>query len=420
MTAADRARSAARSLLAARAGLSGGAALDREDTALLGVDLDVLDNQVGALRSAFPGSVRHAVAIKTMPHPRMLAHLLAQGFGLEAASLEEVRLALDVGAPPAGVIFDSPVKTREEIAWCDAHLPGSLLNANSLEELRRYPGNPSFQVGLRINPEVDTGAPSRFDVSGARSKFGVPISGDRSTLVAACVDAGVTALHMHIGSQVPTCDAHVDAVGRLLAVASDIDAARDRLGDERRITTIDIGGGVRAESEGAALMSEYGRRLQAEHARLFAHDVRTEFGQWVHANAGWSASRVESVEERAVPMAFLHVGADVFLRDVYTGNPNELPYDMAVVRPDGSVRVAGDGLGPTRSYDLVGPLCFAGDVLARDVELPELAEEDWLVLAGTGANTFGLWSRHCSRAIPKVVATTGDECSLWSPRRLPG
>ena len=403
---------AAASLVAARAKLNDG------DTALIGVELDVLDAQLTSLRAAFPDSVRHSIAIKTMPHPEMLTHLTAHGFGLEAASLEEVQLALRAGAAPSDLIFDSPVKTRSEIEWCQANLPGALLNANSIAELRRYPWEPSFQVGLRINPEITTGAPPEFDVSGERSKFGVAISTARPALIEACIDAGVTALHIHIGSQVPNCDSHVEAVGRLLDVAAEIDTARAERQDDRRITTLDIGGGVRSEAEGDTLMSLYGQRLQAEQAKLFNYDVRTEFGQWVQANAGWAATRIESVEERAVPMAFVHLGADYFMRDVY-GATGAMKYGFAVVRPDGRVAMVSDGTEATRTYDLVGPLCFAGDVLARDLVLPELAEGDWLVIAGTGANTLGLWSRHCSRAIPKVVASSAGTCRVWSEREAP-
>ena len=162
---------AADSLLVARTALTGAEALDESDTAVIGVDLDVLEAQLEALARVFPLSVRHAVAIKTMPHPLMLQHLVSAGFGLEAASLEEVHAALAAGALASDVIFDSPVKTRSEIAWCQSNLAGGLLNANSIAELARYPETPAFQVGLRINPEVDTGAPARFDVSGGRSKF---------------------------------------------------------------------------------------------------------------------------------------------------------------------------------------------------------------------------------------------------------
>ena len=102
--------------------------LGEDDTALIGVELDVLDAQLESLRASFPSSVRHSIAIKTMPHPKMLAHLTARGFGLEAASIEEVRLALQTGAAPRDLIFDSPVKTRAEISWCQINLPLSLIH----------------------------------------------------------------------------------------------------------------------------------------------------------------------------------------------------------------------------------------------------------------------------------------------------
>ena len=64
--------------------------LDELDTSVIGIDLDALDAQLAALRSAFPDTVRHAIAIKTMPHPKLLGYLSKAGFGLEAASIEEV------------------------------------------------------------------------------------------------------------------------------------------------------------------------------------------------------------------------------------------------------------------------------------------------------------------------------------------
>ena len=36
-------------------------------------------------------------------------------------------------------------------------------------------------------------------------------------------------------------------------------------------------------------------------------------------------------------------------------------------------------------------------------------EYDWLGIIGTGANTLGLWSRHCSRKIPKVIGFSREK-----------
>ena len=109
--------------------------LGPDDTSVIVTDLEVLDSQLDHLVKTFPTSCRHAIAIKTMPHPMMLRELVLRGFSLEAASFEEVMLALEAGAEPSAIVFDSPAKTEREIHLCHELHAGMLLNANSLAEL---------------------------------------------------------------------------------------------------------------------------------------------------------------------------------------------------------------------------------------------------------------------------------------------
>jgi diaminopimelate decarboxylase len=149
-----------------------------EDSAVLCVSWNALDAQLNALASAWAHPrCNHAVAVKSQPHVEVLKHIVQRGFGLEAATWEEVRLARAIGCPPERIVFDSPVKRPHEIADCAAHSPGMLLNANSIEELERIaPHANRLTVGLRVNPMVETDAPSVYNVSGDESKFGEPIA----------------------------------------------------------------------------------------------------------------------------------------------------------------------------------------------------------------------------------------------------
>jgi diaminopimelate decarboxylase len=385
------------------------AELGDDDTAVIVHNLDVLDAYLEVLSASFPAAVEHAIAIKTMPHERVLAHLVSGGFGLEAASMEEVELALGAGSAPERIVFDSPVKTHGEIARCCRDLPGLLLNVNSLEELRRLPADAPLRVGVRVNPLVQTDAPAIFSVSGAGSKFGVPLT-QRDDLLSASLDHPFTGLHLHIASQARDIGPHLEAVGELVALADEIDTVRRRNGSTLVIDTLDIGGGLAAEAlDGDPMMRRYGHALREMVPDLFRREVVTEFGQWVHEYAGWTGSRVEYVRSGQTPMAYLHVGADLFPREVYR---EPRPFRFAVRKPDG--RLVRDA---TQRYDLAGPLCFAGDFLGRDVALPALDEGDWLIIEGTGANTLGLWSRHCSRQVPAVMGASNDSISWVTPRR---
>jgi diaminopimelate decarboxylase len=52
---------------------------------------------------------------------------------------------------------------------------------------------------------------------------------------------------------------------------------------------------------------------------------------------------------------------------------------------------------------VAGPLCFSGDILERDIHLPELVEGDLLLIRDVGAYTFSMWSRYNSRQFPRVL-----------------
>lgn len=388
------------------------AAADPEDTALLITDVRVLKRRLDLLAQQFPEGTRHAVAIKTNPHKQILTTILGYGFDLEAASIEEVTLALRAGAEPQQIVFDSPVKTRAEIQQC-ASYSGMQVNANMLSELQRYPVSLSCQLGLRINPGIDTGAPDMYAVSTDESKFGESMAKE-SDILATCLSHPITALHMHSGSQMSDLAVQLQAIHRLYALAEAIDLHRAAHNNNWRIKIINIGGGLPAEHEPEQpMMCSYAAQVTDLAAAYPNHQLRTEFGQWTHRAAGYALTRVEYVSDGSVPNIFVHLGADLFTRHVYAP---AAPLGLKVLNPDGSEKT-----GPSQTCNIAGPLCFAGDYLARDIELPTINEGDWLLINDVGANTYGLWSRHCTRTIPKVLGIDlQGSVSLWSDRQQIG
>ncbi len=380
-----------------------------EDTALLIADVRVLTQRLDLLTQEFPEGTRHAVAIKTNPHKQILATILAHGFDLEAASIEEVELALDAGAKPRNIVFDSPVKTRAEILQCSSY-NGMQVNANMLSELQRYPANLNCQLGLRINPGIDTGAPEMYAVSTDESKFGVPLAAE-SEILAACLQHPITALHMHSGSQMSDLTVQLQAIQRLFELAQAIDKHRASHDNNWRINTINIGGGLPAESEPEQpMMRSYAAQVRELATAYPTHQLRTEFGQWTQRAAGYALTRVEYVGNGPVPNIFVHLGADLFTRHVYAPAAALV---ITVLNPDGTEKT-----GQTETVNIAGPLCFAGDYLARNIELPNINEGDWLLISDVGANTYGLWSRHCTRSVPKVLGIDRQgSVSQWSDRQ---
>ena len=364
------------------------------DTAVLFHSWNAQKRYLDHLAQAFGQTqALHAVAIKTQPHLEILKRVVDWGFGLEAASMEEVQLALKAGCPTDRIVFDSPVKTRAEIAHCQQHLPGLRFNVNSLEELERLPEEPAFAVGIRVNPMVDTGAPSVYHVSHDESKFGVPI-GQREALLAAIERYPVVQLHVHSGSSMAQLDSAVQAIQSVVALAQEANARLVSMGLERRIHSIDIGGGLMPEVLGAApsRMQGYAEALRSACPELWDFQIITEFGQWSYFYTGYAYSQVEyAVQRGETRVAYVHLGADFLLRDAYV-KPRGLAFE---VLGEGADRAA------VRT-DIAGPLCFAGDYLQKGVDLPKLEEGDALLMLNTGSNAYALWSRHCSRTIPAI------------------
>jgi diaminopimelate decarboxylase len=55
------------------------------------------------------------------------------------------------------------------------------------------------------------------------------------------------------------------------------------------------------------------------------------------------------------------------------------------------------GAPETETYDVVGPICESGDVLAKDRLLPKVEEGDLLAVLNVGAYGFSMSSQYNSR-----------------------
>lgn len=427
--------------------------MDEDDTAVIFQSWTVLYEYVMHLQAAFNHfDAIHAIAIKTNPHKEVLKKLVTWGFGLEAASYEELLLAEAAGIQPCKLVFDGPVKRTKEIKKCNEKFPGLNININCLQELERFPiaDECDLKIGIRINPMVDTGAPAVYHVSGDDSKFGVPIS-EKEAILGAILKYKITTLHVHAGSSMKYLEQSTLAVKKVVDLALEANSLLAQKCD-RRITAIDMGGGLLPENlsekamaytrlesakqrfdlsksgESVSTMHAYANMLRKEVPQLFTDfTLITEFGQWVHFNCGFAVSELEYlVPKKTKQVMYVHLGADYFMRDVYTGKKRDMR--LQILGGDdcsfkGTLCPPSEG-SDGALYDLAGPLCVAGDYLMKDLifcgqnkgssdggscnssdkELP--AEGDFMLTLGTGSNSYGMWSRHCSRTIPKVIGVS--------------
>ncbi len=378
--------------------------IDENDSAVLFQDLSFIADRYQRLVAAFPEDTLHAVAVKSNPLVSVLKYIHELGAGMEAASLPEVMLAQHAGTALDRIVFDSPAKTESEIQQLLSEFPNLRINCDSLSELSRFPKSGSnLRLGLRVNPLVSSDSIGYMNVGTSESKFGEPIS-NRKGIIKACREfTELDCLHVHLGSQFSDFSPTINGIGKVLELADEINA----LSDPQKIKTLNIGGGFPVNyhhDQQAFVIESYVSALREALPRLFdgTYSLITEFGRYVHANAGWGVSRIEYVKPAGKNTNLItHMGADMFLRECY--NPGDWHHEMFLLDADGNIKD-----GQLVECDIAGPLCFGGDFIRRSVKLPEPAPGDLLVVQDTGANTFSLWSRHCSRQFPKVISCNGS------------
>lgn len=385
-----------------------------DDTALIFYDLSYLDERINDLIALFPKTTLHAVAIKANPLAKILRRIETLGVGLEAATLPELYLAEKSGLSADRIVFDSPAKTKNEIEY--ALDLGCHINADSLYELDRIDEllkqrefKSKSTIGVRINPQVGTGSIASTSVAGEYSKFGVPIKANRRALIEKFEQYDwLTGVHLHIGSQGCSVEMLLDGLETVFNFTKEVNEILERKNTGRKIDVFDMGGGLPVsyhKDKDPVLLSYYVKEMRERFKELFGNDFKliTEFGRYIHANTGWVASRVEYVKrEPGGNTAMIHVGADLFLRKCY--RPEDWHHEVLVVDYRGRIKEGTD----KNKYVIAGPLCFAGDMIARDIQLPVVEPGDYIIIQDTGAYTLSMWSRYNSRQIPKVIGYTDD------------
>lgn len=381
--------------------------ISQSDSAVIFYDLSLICKKIDELKKYFPPNTLHTAAIKANPLFNILRFIRKSGIGAEAASFPELYLAQKAGFASNKIVFDSPIKTNEELEYAlklNVHI-----NADSLAELVRIAKlksriNSSGTIGVRINPQVGIGKIKMTSVSGEYSKFGVPIKEYRKELLDFFVKhSWLAGVHLHIGSQGCDIEMLVDGCKIVYDFVAEVNAHLKR----KQITLFDIGGGMPVsykQNETPPSMRKYGELLRKNYPKLFTKDFKiiTEFGRWIFANAGWAVSKVEYVKKtKTINTIMIHLGADMFLRKIY--NPNDWHHEISVVDSNGKFKS-----GKQKKYCIAGPLCFAGDILEQEILLPEVKEGDYLVIHDTGAYTSSMWSRYNSRQFPKVIGYEDD------------
>lgn len=381
------------------------------------IDFERVKETVNALNSAFPAPFFHTFAVKANALVAVLAELKQLGMGAEVASSGELLIAQKAGFLSSETIFDSPAKTKADLAQCVAN--NISLNIDNLQELARvdalveqHPSTSSV-IGFRINPQIGSGSISSTSTATSTSKFGYALAdGDnrQQLLDVYRQRPWLTSLHTHSGSQGCELELMAQGIKELVKLAEEIN---EYVGHQQ-IQQLDIGGGLPvnfASEEVTPSFQDYADVLKQTVPELFSgkYRVKTEFGRAITAKNGFILTRVEYTKFMGGRyIATTHAGAQILTRTAFL--PNSWPLRVSCFDNTGALRTEQNS--EMVQTDVAGPCCFAGDLVCKDQRLPKLEADDYVLIHDTGGYYFSNHFDYNSLPRVAVYAVRGEDQAL--------
>ena len=337
-----------------------------------------------------------------------------EGLDLDVVTGGELAVAIASDFPPERMNFHGNNKGREELIEALEYGVGlitvdSFAEIDLLDEIARELGTKQ-QVMLRLSPSIDPHTHMLTSTGILDSKFGFSIeTGDAEVAVEQAIskqNLDVVGVHFHLGSPIFELEPYSEAIDYVLKFVSTM---KDKYGlDLKRFSP---GGGFAIGYLADKLppkMSEYAKEI-ADAIRKSCHsygleqpEVTVEPGRAIVGRAGVAIYTVGGI--KVIPDVRTYVSVDGGMGDnirpaLYESEYEVVPVDRPLDHRNQIVTIA-------------GKFCESGDVLARDVNLPDVKPGELLALPASGAYCLMMASNYNMQTRPAVVMVKDGKARL--------
>ena len=339
-------------------------------------------------------------AVKANSNLHILKLLSDLGSGFDVVSGNELKRCLLAGADKNKIVFSGVAKTEEEIILA---IENDILSINieSYGEFERILEvskklNKKVNCALRVNPDIAIGSHKYIQTGSKTSKFGLDKESVLKISSECEIDGPIklTSVASHIGSQISDENLILESVDYLIEIADELAK------NGHNIEYLDIGGGLgiqyRDEEEGSPkILLEKVKELLSE--RDFK--IILEPGRSVIGTAGILVSKVEYIKKAGEKkFAIIDAGMNDLIRpSLYEAWHKVVEVDHQNTDLD--------------LYDLAGPVCETGDVLAKDRDL-KIMPGDHVAFMDVGAYGSVMTSNYNSRLRPIELLVTKDKVQV--------
>ena len=356
--------------------------VEKHETPFMVLDLSEIDYQYKSLQAALPG-VKIFYALKSLSHPELLKRLKSLGSYFDLATIGEIDLVESLGIKGSQCLHSHPIKKDKEIKRA-LEFGCNRMVVDNIEEMKKFiPYADQVELIIRV------GFRSKQAVVDLSRKFGCALE-ELPILVNLAKDHGidVVGLSFHVGSQ------SLSSMTQANAIRSSIAAMKLMNGVNWKF--LDIGGSFPISYQEEVLsISDFCAPVMEALSELPEDiEVFAEPGRFISAP---SMIEVVSIVGKAKRGAKIWYYLDDGVYGGFSGQMyDHAIYPLAPFKPF-------DPTGEFYSSVLAGPTCDSIDVVAEDIELPEMFIGDVLVSKKMGAYTIVSATEFNYYPKPKIV-----------------
>jgi len=313
----------------------------------------------------------------------------SEGLGIDAVSHGELYTAVQAGVKGDRLYVHGNNKSLEEIKY--ALSVGATIVVDNWQELKILGSwHQPVRLLLRITPGIECHTHEYIRTGHLDSKFGFDPTEIEQVFafVSHSPHLHCVGLHAHIGSQIFELQPHRDTAQ---VMAQWFNLARSKY--QLQFTELDIGGGLGiryVESDDPPSIKEWVAAVSESITTAFPSQglplpkLLCEPGRSIIGNACVTAYTVGSI--KTVPDIRTYVAVDGGMSD----NPRPITYQSQY-----RAVIANRLHAPLKqTVTIAGKHCESGDILIKDIALPECYVGDTLVVLATGAYNYSMASNY--------------------------
>ncbi len=336
-------------------------------------------------------------AIKANYDDHLLGIIREYGLGIDCASGNELRKAIEAGFDPKGIVYAGVGKRDKELRY--AIEQGILaINCESIQELELVDrlsaeADKVTEVALRINPDIDPKTNHCIDTGQADSKFGISYEEvlEYAAEIRSFTHLRVVGLHLHIGSQIRELHVFEHMCNKVNVIVENL----ERLGFELRFVDVGGGLGVNYDVPENEPIPNFASLFSIVHNHLCVgnREVHFEFGRSIVAECGELITTVLFTKTTATGRKLLIVDASMteLIRPALYGSYHNIE------------NITAEEDAPRDKYTVVGTACESTDVFDENVTLRKTQRGDLLTIKSAGAYGMSMASRYNLHDLPGAV-----------------